>query len=497
MASKKKTQCSRIECPTDLSPSHAAMLTGDALDFIAALCDEFAPRVRELAAGRAAAQQGDRTRWRPELSPDTKPSGGADWRIPDLPEVFRASRLELVVPPARATLDSALASGADCCIVNFADALAPAAGNAIGAQATLQESLRAPDADAGHRPVLLLRPRSLFATEPGLLWQGEPVPAAFVDTCLYIIHNAALLEHHTSGVYLELAHLTSPDDARLWRDLIRHIENAGRAANGTVRACIRIDTVPSAFAIDDILSELRDYAVGLHTDFIAYAASFIRTFQHSPAFMLPDRAELTLTTPFLSAVATLVVRAGRRRGIPTSAPPVTQSLDPDDTEASTRSLSLAKRDLSLYRRHGFDRLRVVDPDLVNFAAEVHDTVHPAPEALPERAPVTADDLLQTVRGKITRTGIRDNLRILLRYLPAVSAGRGTVLLSGQLHDADSARLALAQLWQWAHHATGVLDEGRNIDTTMIREMLDEEEGDERDGNDLLQLISSESLPDDL
>ncbi|MEX1265313.1 MAG: hypothetical protein WEA08_00220 [Woeseia sp.] len=497
MAGKNQTQNSRIECAADLSPSQTATLTGDALDMIAALCDEFAPRVRELAASREAVQQGDGTRRRLKLSPDTKPSGAGDWRIADVPEVFRASRLELVVPPERAALDTALGSGADCCIVNLADALAPAAGNAIGAQAALHESLRDTSAAATHRPAILLRPRPLFATEPGLLWHGEPVPAAIVDTCLYIVHNAALLEQQTSGVYLELAHLTSQDDARLWRDLIRHIESAGRTANGTVRAGIRIDSVPSAFAIDDILGELRDYAVGLHTDFIAYAASFIRAFQHSPAFMLPNRAELTVTTPFLSALATHVVRAGRRRGIPTSAPPVTQSIDPDHHEASARSLSLAKRDLSWYRQHGFDRLRVVDPDLVNFAADVYDTVLPAPESRPERAPVTADDLLQTVRGKITRTGLRDNLRILLRYLPAASEGHGTVVLSNQLHDADSAHLALAQLWQWAHHATGVLDEGRNIDTTMIREMLDEEEGDERDGNDLLRLISSESLPDDL
>ncbi len=486
---------SGIEFPADLSPTHAALFTGDARDFIAALCDEFAPRIRELAALRKAAQRDDRTGQEPELSQDAKPSGGGDWRVPDIPEVFRASRLELVVPPERAALEAALASGADCCIINFADALASA--TAIGAQAALHEHLAGPGAAGGNRPLPLLRPRPLFATERAVLWHGEPVPAAFVDTCLYIVHNAALLEERSSGVYLELAHLTSRDDARLWRDLIRHVERAGRAANGTVRVGIRIDTVPAAFAIDDILGELRDYAVGLHTDFIAYAASFIRTFQHAPARMLPDRDELTVATPFLSALATHVVRAGRRRGIPSSAPAVTQWVDRDDAEASARSLGLAKRDLSRYRRHGFDRLRVVDPGLVNFAAEVHDTVNPAPDAVPARAPVTADDLLQTARGKITRSGIRDNLRILLHYLPAVIQGHGTVVLAGRLHDADSARLALAQLWQWARHATGVLDEGRNIDTAMIRAMLEEEEGDERAGSELLRLISSDTLPDGL
>ncbi len=496
MTGQKPISNSWIECPTDLSPSHAAMLTGDALDLIAALCNEFAPRIRELVANREAERQGDGVQ-RPEFSPDNKTSDGNDWRVPDPPETFRAGRLDLVVAPERAALETGLDSGADCCIVNLADALSPATGNAIGAHAALHESLRHRDGATGRRPVLQLRPRSLFAAEPALLWHGEPVPAAFVDTTLYVVHNAALLKQHASGICLELAHLASQDDARLWRDLIRHTESAGHATSGSVRVTIRVDTVSSAFAIDDILGELRDYAVGLHTDLIAYTASFIRTFQHSPSFMLPDRSELTVTTPFLSALATHVVRAGRRRGIPTSAPPVTQSVDPDNAEDSARSLRLAKRDLAWYRRHGFDRLRVVDPDLVSFAADVYDTVHPAPESWPEHAPVTADDLLQTVRGKITRNGMRDNLRILLRYLHAVSEGRGTVVLSGQLHDADSARLALAQLWQWARHATGVLDEGRKIDTAMIREMLDEEEGGADAASDLLLLISRETLPDAL
>lgn len=494
MTATKRNQRSGIDFPTDLPASDAAMLTGDALDFIAALCDAFAPRVRELAAGRAAAEQGHGTGQRPGYSPVEESSGDDDWRIPDVPAIFRASRLELVVSPERAAIEAALASDADCCVINFADALAPESAGIIGAQAALHESLLGPGEAAGHGPVLL-RPRPLLATEPGLLWHGEPVPAAFVDTCLYIVHNAALLEQHGSGIYLELAHLASQDEARLWRDLIQYIERAGRAANGTVRAGIRVDTVPAAFAIDGILSELRDYAVGLHADFIAYTASFIRTFQHAPAFMLPDRAELTVATPFLSALATHVIRTGRRRGIPTSAPPVTQMLIPDDADANARALHLARRDLSWYRRHGFDRLRVVDPDLIAFAAEVRDTVRPVHESRPDLAPVTADDLRQTARGKITRAGIRDNLRILLCYLAAVSEGHGTTVLSGQLHDADSARLALAQLWQWARHATGVLDEGRNIDSAMIRAMLDEEEGDRTAGDALLQLIGGDALPD--
>ena len=43
-----------------------------------------------------------------------------------------------------------------------------------------------------------------------------------------------------------------------------------------------------------------------------------------------------------------------------------------------------------------------------------------------------------------------------------------------MEDAATAEISRAQIWQWVHHATGVLDEGRNIDYELFRTLLREE-----------------------
>lgn len=77
-------------------------------------------------------------------------------------------------------------------------------------------------------------------------------------------------------------------------------------------------------------------------------------------------------------------------------------------------------------------------------------------------PVEGADLLQIHVGKITAQGVRENLDIALRHLEAGEAGNA------------GAELALAQLWQWAHHATGVLDEGQKVDEAMLEKLIGEE-----------------------
>ena len=43
-----------------------------------------------------------------------------------------------------------------------------------------------------------------------------------------------------------------------------------------------------------------------------------------------------------------------------------------------------------------------------------------------------------------------------------------------MEDAATAEIARAQLWQWVHLPTGILDEGRNVTIEMFRALLDEE-----------------------
>ena len=73
------------------------------------------------------------------------------------------------------------------------------------------------------------------------------------------------------------------------------------------------------------------------------------------------------------------------------------------------------------------------------------------------------------------------------------------LRSGWYSRYSAAQLAAAQLWQWIHHATGVLDEGRIVTADLVRKLVDEEVSDaacdaaaER-GRELTEIVFDESF----
>ena len=97
--------------------------------------------------------------------------------------------------------------------------------------------------------------------------------------------------------------------------------------HGTIRATVLIETITAAFEMDEILYELRDHASGLNAGRWDYLFSIIKNFRDpGPTFVLPDRASVTMTAPFMRAYTELLVRpatgAARSRsaGWPPSSP---------------------------------------------------------------------------------------------------------------------------------------------------------------------------------
>jgi malate synthase len=126
---------------------------------------------------------------------------------------------------------------------------------------------------------------------------------------------------------------------------------------------------------------------------------------------------------------------------------------------------------------GHDGTWVAHPALVPPAREVFDRHMPAANQLDRQLDdvcVQRDDLLQVVRGKITEAGVRDNINVTVRYVAAWLQGNGCVAINNLMEDAATAEIARAQLWQWVHHATGILDEGHNVTTDLFRSLMREE-----------------------
>ena len=235
-----------------------------------------------------------------------------------------------------------------------------------------------------------------------------------------------------------------------------------------------IETVLAAFEMDEILYELRDYIVGLNCGRWDYIFSFIKKFSHRPDFVLPDRQQVTMTSHFLRSYSLLVIKTCHRRGAFAMGGMAAQIPIKNDPVANEEALSKVRADKEREATDGHDGTWVAHPGLVPIAMEIFNRHVPGANQLDRLRPdvvVTAKDLLTVPQGKISEAGLRNNISVAVQYMAAWLGGNGCVPINNLMEDAATAEISRAQLWQWVHHAAGVLDDGRRVTLELVRDFM--------------------------
>ena len=218
---------------------------------------------------------------------------------------------------------------------------------------------------ARRTPTIVVRPRGWRLCEKHISIDGRPLPAALVDFGLFFFHNAQQLIDNGAGPYFYLPKLESHLEARLWNDVFVQAQALLGIPQGTIRATVLIETLPAAFEMEEILYELRDHSSGLNAGRWDYIFSYIKTFAHrGDEYVLPDRSQITMTTPFMRAYTELLVSTCHRRGahaIGGMAAFVPNKADPAVTE---QALAKVKADKEREAGDGFDGSWVAHPGLV-------------------------------------------------------------------------------------------------------------------------------------
>ena len=421
-------------------PGADRVLTDAALAFVADLQRRFGPGRLDLLSRREERQAELDAGVLPDFLAGTRDVREGDWQVAPAPADLDDRRVEITGPAEPKMMINALNSGARVFMADLEDALSPTWSNVVAGQAALMDAVRgtlvfdAPDGKpyrlAERTATLLVRPRGWHLVESHMLVDDAPVSASLFDAGLYLFHNAAERVARGSGPYLYLPKLESHHEARLWNDVFLHAQAELGVPRGSVRATVLIETILAAFEMDEILHELREHAAGLNAGRWDYLFSAIKKFRTDPAIASPDRAQLTMTVPFMRAYTDLLVRTCHRRGahaIGGMAAFIPNRRDPAVTEVA---LAKVRDDKERESRDGFDGTWVAHPDLVPIATEVFDGVlASAPHQkrrLREEVSVSAADLLDlTIEGgRVTETGLRANVRVALAYLEFVAAGRG-------------------------------------------------------------------------
>jgi malate synthase len=436
------------------------VLTPQALALVEELVRTFQPTRDRLLAERAVRQTRLDAGERPALLAETAGIRADTWRVAPPPPALADRRVEITGPAERKMMINALNSGATGFMADLEDAMSPTWDNVVHGHGNLIDAAAGtleytgPDGRAyrlnDRVATLLVRPRGWHLDELHVRVDGQPVSASLFDFAIAFTHGAR---------YFYLPKMESHREARLWHDVIAAAERSLGVPAGTVRVTVLIETILAAFEMDEILYELRDYGAALNAGRWDYIFSIIKKFRVDPAFVLPDRVQVTMTTPFMRAYSERLVRTCRQRGA--QAIGGMAAFIPSRRDAAINEVAIRKvmEDKTREAQGGFDGTWVAHPDLVPIALAAF-----AARGTPVPQPPPSDDThaLLDVRipgGTITAAGVRGNVRVALLYLDAWLRGQGAVGIDNLMEDTATAEIARAQLWQWIRHRSTMAEGG--------------------------------------
>ncbi len=456
-----------IEVTGSLGDRYDEILTEEALAFVADLQRSFNARRLELLAARTKRQAELDAGALPNFIVETEHIRSGEWQVATPPPDLADRRCEITGPVDRKMMINALNSGAKVFMADFEDSASPTWTNMVEGQINLADAIRRtiefenPD---GRRyeldseiATLMVRPRGWHLEERHVLVDGGAVSGSLFDFGLFFFHNARELIERGSGPYFYLPKLESHLEARLWNDVFVQAQDALGIPQGTIRATVLIETILAAFEMEEILYELRDHSAGLNAGRWDYIFSIIKKFRNRSDMLLPDRAQVGMTVPFMKAYTDLLIKTCHRRGAHAMGGMAAFIPSRRDEDVNRIAMNKVREDKERESRNGHDGTWVAHPDLVPLATEVFtDVLGDRPNQIDRQRDditVTADMLLDTYveGGQITDAGIRMNADVAIQYLASWLRGNGAAAIYNLMEDAATAEISRSQVWQWVQN----------------------------------------------
>ena len=464
------------------------ILTPEALQFIASLQVKFNDRRLALLEARQERQRELDNGGTLDFLEETKEIRESDWTIAPLPADLQDRRVEITGPVDRKMVINALNSGAKMFMACFEDATSPTWENMIHGQKNMKDAIAKTISFENpangkkyalkeETATLLVRPRGLHMNEKHVEVDGSPMSASFFDFGLYFFHNAKAALERGTGPYFYLPKLESYLEARLWNDVFNYAEEAFDLPHGTIKATVLIETITAAFQMDEILYELRDHSAGLNCGRWDYIFSYIKRLRNKGEVILPDRGQVTMTSPFMRAYSTLCIKTCHKRNAPAMGGMAAQIPIKNDPEANEAAFQKVREDKRREATDGHDGTWVAHPDLVAVAMEQFDEHMPTPNQIDRKRDdvhVTAADLLEVPIGTITEEGLRMNCSVGVQYIASWLRGNGAAPINHLMEDAATAEISRTQIWQWIRHADGKLVTGEDITAELFKQILADE-----------------------
>jgi len=461
-----------IETPTEITFSKSVtnyypkILTEEALIFVKELHRKFNSKRLELLKYRETKQAYYDAGNFPFFPKETKEIRESDWLINNIPEDLMDRRVEITGPVDRKMVINALNSGAKTFMADFEDSNSPNWTNTLdGQQNLLDANLKTIEIVNELRrkhyilnaetAVLLVRPRGLHLNEK---------------------HILVVLQERGSAPYFYLPKLEHYLEARWWNSVFEFAQSYLDVPHGTFKATLLIETITASFQLNEFIFELKDHIVGLNCGRWDYIFSYIKKFRNHKNFIVPNRDQVTMTTPFMAAYSNLVIKVCHKRGIHAMGGMAAQIPIKNNPAANEKALEKVRLDKEREVKNGHDGTWVAHPALVDVAMKEFDKYMPTPNQIfkkREDAKISEANLLELPIGTITETGIRKNINVGILYIEAWVRGFGAVALDNLMEDAATAEISRTQVWQWLKNEA-FLECGRQFNQTLFESLFSDE-----------------------
>ncbi|WP_419870015.1 malate synthase A [Chryseobacterium sp. CT-SW4] len=455
------------------------------IDFLTELHQQFNSRRIELLNKRRQNQSKFDHGDLPSFPKETEGIRNGDWSCAELPEDLQDRRVEITGPVDRKMIINALNSGAQTFMADFEDSNSPTWKNCMEGQINLTDAVNRKidftnEQGKSYRlnektAVLLIRPRGLHLPEKNIQIDGEEASGSLTDFGIYFFRNAERLLEKGSGPYFYLPKLEHYEEARWWNDVFVFSQNYLGIPQGTIKATVLIETITASFQLDEILYELKEHSAGLNCGRWDYIFSYIKKFRNLPEFVVPDRDQVTMTSPFMAAYSKRVIEICHKRNVHAIGGMAAQIPVKNDDEANTQAFNKVKADKEREVKNGHDGTWVAHPGLVSVAKDIFDQYMPSANQIDKKFDyqIKEADLLEIPKGEITEKGVRKNINVGILYLESWLMGVGAAAIYNLMEDAATAEISRTQIWQWLKNKAKLAD-GRILNQDKVLEWEEEE-----------------------
>ncbi|CCH58968.1 hypothetical protein TBLA_0B01250 [Henningerozyma blattae CBS 6284] len=470
------------------------ILTKEALEFIVLLHRTFNARRKQLLQNRkdfqAKLDRGDTSL---DFLPETANiRNDPSWLGPILAPGLINRSTEITGPPTRNMLINALnAPLVNTYMTDFEDSNAPTWENLIYGQINLYDAIRNQinftnqktnkdyklKDDIANLPTLIVRPRGWHMIEKHLTVDYEPISASIFDFGLYFFHNAKKLIEIGKGPYFYLPKMEHHLEAKLWNDIFNVAQDYLEIPRGTIRATVLIETLPAAFQMEEIIFQLRQHSSGLNCGRWDYIFSTIKKFMNDPTHILPERDQVTMTSPFMDAYVKRLINTCHRRNVHAMGGMAAQIPIKTDLNLNKIAMEKVRADKIRELKNGHDGSWIAHPQLATICNLVFKEMG-TPNQIFNIPDINLNDYSLTDTNipdhQVTIRSLNQNLEIGLKYMESWLRGSGCVPINNLMEDAATAEVSRAQLCQWCKHGVVLKDTNEKVTPQLLKSLLDKQ-----------------------